>query len=52
MEAAENAGEDWEEMLDQRKREIDAFKERGLPLPTWAQAEIFAPETIKDPEAE
>lgn len=52
METAENAGEDWEEMLDQRKREIDAFKERGLPLPTWAQAEIFAPETIKDPEAE
>lgn len=52
MEAAENAGEDWEEMLDQRKREIDAFKERGLPLPTWAQAEIFAPETIRDPEAE
>ncbi|HCT7986782.1 TPA: phage portal protein [Serratia liquefaciens] len=52
MEAAENAGEDWEEMLDQRKREIDAFKERGLPLPTWAQAEIFAPDTIKDPEAE
>ncbi|MFS7159806.1 phage portal protein [Serratia proteamaculans] len=52
MEATENAGEDWEEMLDQRKREIDAFKERGLPLPTWAQAEIFAPETIKDPEAE
>lgn len=52
MEAAENAGEDWEEMLDQRQREIAAFKERGLPLPSWAQAEIFAPETIKDPEAE
>lgn len=52
MEAAENAGEDWEEMLDQRQREIAAFKERGLPLPSWAQAEMLAPETIKDPEAE
>ncbi|MFV8985339.1 phage portal protein [Serratia fonticola] len=51
MEAAENVGEDWEEMLDQRQREIQAFKERGLPLPSWAQAEVFAPETIKDPEA-
>ena len=29
MESAENAGEDWEEMLDQRAREIAAFKERG-----------------------
>ncbi|WP_438834686.1 phage portal protein [Citrobacter braakii] len=38
MEAAENAGEDWEEMLDQRAREIDAFKERGIPLPEWAEA--------------
>ncbi len=52
MESAENAGEDWEEMLDQRAREIAAFKERGLPVPSWAQAEILAPETIKDPEAE
>ncbi|WP_415045578.1 phage portal protein [Cedecea neteri] len=38
MEAAENAGEDWEEMLDQRAREIEAFKERGIPLPEWAEA--------------
>jgi lambda family phage portal protein len=37
MEAAENAGEDWEEMLDQRAREIEAFKERGIPLPEWAE---------------
>lgn len=35
-EAAENAGADWEELLDQRKREIEAFKERGLTVPTWA----------------
>ncbi|QTL41011.1 phage portal protein [Xenorhabdus budapestensis] len=37
MEAAENAGEDWEEMLDERAREIEAFKERGIPLPEWAE---------------
>ncbi|MGC8698391.1 MAG: phage portal protein, partial [Halothiobacillus sp.] len=35
-EAAENAGEDWEEILDQRAREISAFKERGMIAPTWA----------------
>ncbi|MDM4122164.1 phage portal protein [Klebsiella michiganensis] len=50
MEVAENAGEDWEEVMDQRKREIDACLERGLPLPSWAQADQFASETIKDPE--
>lgn len=50
MEAAENAGEDWEEMLDQRAREIAAFEERGLTPPSWAQADVFAPATIKDPE--
>lgn len=50
MEVAENAGEDWEEVMDQRKREIDACLERGLPLPSWAQADQFANETIKDPE--
>ena len=47
---AENAGEDWEEVMDQRKREIEACLERGLPLPSWAQADQFASETIKDPE--
>jgi lambda family phage portal protein len=36
-ECAENSGLDWEENLDQRKREVEAFKERGLELPTWAQ---------------
>lgn len=52
MEVSENVGEDWEELLDQRAREIEAFKERGLPVPTWAQADTFAPQTIKDPEAQ
>ncbi|WGL97918.1 phage portal protein [Arsenophonus sp. aPb] len=51
MEAADNSGEDWEELLDQRDREVRAFKERGLAPPSWAQAEQFAQQTIKDPEA-
>lgn len=42
-EVAENDGEDWEEVMDQRAREIEACKERGLPLPSWAQADTFAP---------
>ncbi|EOX2611808.1 phage portal protein, partial [Yersinia enterocolitica] len=44
MEAAENVGEDWEELLDQRQREREAYIERGLPIPTWLQAENFAPD--------
>ncbi|CQD73237.1 Uncharacterised protein [Yersinia enterocolitica] len=44
MEAAENVGEDWEELLDQRQREREAYIERGLPIPTWLQAETFAPD--------
>ncbi|KFK94583.1 MULTISPECIES: phage portal protein [unclassified Serratia (in: enterobacteria)] len=51
IEAAENVGEDWEELLDQRQREIAAYKERGLPLPSWAQADDFAPEP-KKPEVQ
>lgn len=35
-EASENAGADWEEILDQRAREVEKFKELGLPVPTWA----------------
>ncbi|HHJ4503860.1 TPA: phage portal protein [Raoultella ornithinolytica] len=52
MEVSENAGEDWEEQLDQRAREVQAFRERGLPVPSWGQADTFAPQTIKDPEAQ
>lgn len=52
MEAADNLGEDWEEMLDQRARELAAFKERGLPPPSWAQADKFAQDTIKEPETQ
>lgn len=35
-EAAESSGEDYEDILDQRAREIDGFKRRGLDVPTWA----------------
>jgi len=52
MEVSENVGEDWEELLDQRAREVEAFRERGLTVPSWGQADTFAPETIKNPEAE
>lgn len=43
-------GLDYEEVLDQRKREIDAFAARGIPVPTWAGMQT-AQETIKKPEA-
>lgn len=35
QEAAENGGDDWEELLDQRAREIKAFKDRGMDVPEW-----------------
>ena len=50
MELAENAGEDWEEILDQRQSEIQACLERNIPLPSWLQADQFAQDTIKEPE--
>lgn len=34
-EAAESSGEDWEDLLDQRKIENDGFRERGLEPPSW-----------------
>lgn len=50
MEIAENVGEDYEEVLDQRASEIEACRARNLPLPSWAQADEFAKDTIRDPE--
>ncbi|SQC51328.1 phage portal protein, lambda family [Klebsiella pneumoniae] len=50
IEVGENVGEDWEEILDQRQREIESCLKRGLPLPSWAQADQFASQTITDPE--
>lgn len=35
-EAAESSGADWEDNIDQRKIELDAFKERGMEPPAWA----------------
>ncbi|CAI3945368.1 phage portal protein, partial [Commensalibacter papalotli (ex Botero et al. 2024)] len=35
-ETAENAGGDWEEIINQRAIEIDRFKQLGIPLPEWA----------------
>lgn len=39
QEAAEQ-GSDWEELLDQRQIEIEAFRERGIPLPEWGGSEM------------
>ena len=51
-ESAEYDGEDWEENLDQRQIETQAFKDRGLPLPEWAGYEkMTAQETITEPSA-
>jgi lambda family phage portal protein len=48
-------GLDWEEVLDQRQREIEKYKELGIPLPTWAGMQVpgYTPasEVIKKPEA-
>lgn len=52
-EAAENVGADWEDLLDQRAREVEGFKARGLPVPTWAgmQTATEAAQKPKQPEA-
>jgi len=33
-------GTDWEEQLDQRQIEVEAYKKRGLPLPDWGGSEM------------
>lgn len=43
MEAAENAGLDWEEVIDQRAIEIKRFKDRGISPPTWADVRDAKP---------
>jgi lambda family phage portal protein len=40
---------DWEEVLDQRAREIEKFKALGIELPTWAG--MNAGDATKKPEA-
>lgn len=50
QECADNSGEDWEDNLDQRARELEAYKERGLTPPSWAGMQT-ASEVIKVQEA-
>lgn len=51
QECAEGAGEDWEEVLDQRKVEIEAFRARGLTPPSWAAMNVSASDSSKKPTA-
>ena len=48
-EAAELGGVDWRESVNQRKIEIDRFKELGIPLPEWA-AGADATQVIDEPK--
>ncbi len=41
-EAAEQ-GHDWEEVLEQRKKEIDKMEELGIPKPSWAAMQGSTP---------
>ena len=43
-------GLDWEEVLDQRKREIEKFNELGIPVPTWAGMQVpgYTPASAAD----
>lgn len=43
-------GLDWEEVLDQRKREIEKFNELGIPVPTWAGMQVpgYTPASATD----
>lgn len=47
QECAENIGQDWEEVLDQREREIAEYKKRNIPLPNWAGIETLNEATHK-----
>lgn len=49
QEVAENAGNDWEEVLDQRAREIEAYHARGLEPPDWTSA-LPPTDNVKKPE--
>ncbi len=50
-EVAENVGEDWEEILEQRKIELERFRELGLPVPSWAGMQPVQT-AIQKPEAQ
>lgn len=38
-----NMGEDYEEIFDQQMRELKMREDKGLPKPSWVQAEAVAP---------
>ena len=50
--AGEMSGADWRDVLDQRKREVVAFTERGLKLPEWGGTDgVPASEQDRKPQA-
>jgi lambda family phage portal protein len=49
-ECAEASGEYWEDVLDDRKNEIQGFIDRGLTPPTWAAMNIPAEKTVTPAE--
>ncbi len=54
-EEAGEQGRDWEETLDQRAIEIQAFKDRGIAVPSWAAMnqpayQVAQPQTPPDAE--
>lgn len=51
MEAAENVGVPWEELLEQRALELKRFDELGIPRPEWA-GQLTATQAAKKPEAQ
>ena len=50
QECAENSGQDWEEVLDQREIEVNAFKDRNLPPPDWFGKEMSATDAAQPQE--
>ncbi|WP_261890274.1 hypothetical protein [Vibrio cortegadensis] len=42
-------GEDYIEVFEQQMREMKIREEKGLPRPSWLQAEQFAPEQPDEP---
>lgn len=47
-ENGESSGMDWEDVLDQRAIELEGFRARGLPLPTWA-GQVAASALVEPP---
>ena len=43
-------GLDYEEVIDQRAREYQQFKERGLPMPNWYGNDAMNAQEVEQPE--